>query len=243
MKNYKITIQYNGHNYCGWQKQPNSLGIQGNIENAIYEITKEKVKLIGSGRTDAGVHALGQVANFSLNSNISFDKIPNAINSKLPKDISVIDCVLVDENFHSRYSAKGKTYRYLIYNSTYRNPIYKDISYQVKYKLDLDKMKEEAKYLLGNHDFIGFMSSNSQVKDTTREIYDINFSYIDDIISIEITGNGFLYNMVRIIIGTLVDIGRGKITNSLKDIINSKNRNMAGHTAPAHGLFLKKVYY
>lgn len=243
MKNYKITIQYDGRNYCGWQKQPNSLGIQGNIENAIYEITKEKVKLIGSGRTDAGVHALGQVANFSLNSNISFDKIPNAINSKLPKDISVIDCVLVDENFHSRYSAKGKTYRYLIYNSAYRNPIYKDISYQVKYKLDLKKMKEEAKYLIGKHDFIGFMSSNSQVKDTTREIYDISFSDIDDIICIEITGNGFLYNMVRIIIGTLVDIGRGQITTSLKDIINSKNRNMAGHTAPAHGLFLKKVYY
>lgn len=243
MKNYKITIQYNGSNYCGWQKQPNSLGIQGNIENAIYEITKEKVKLIGSGRTDAGVHALGQVANFSLNSDISFDKIPNALNSKLPKDISIIDCVLVDENFHSRYSAKGKTYRYLIHNSSFRNPIYKDISYQVKYDINIEKMKEEAKYLLGKHDFIGFMSSNSQVKDTTREIYDISFLYIDDILCIEITGNGFLYNMVRIIIGTLVDIGRGKINISLKDIISSKDRNMAGHTAPAHGLFLKKVYY
>lgn len=243
MRNLKITIQYNGKNYCGWQRQTDSLGIQGNIENAIYEITKEKVKLIGSGRTDAGVHAFGQVANFLIKSNIPASKLPLAINSKLPKDISIIDCVEVDDDFHSRYSAKGKTYRYLIYNSQYRSPIYKDISYQVKYDLNIERMKKEAKFLLGEHDFCGFMSSGSSVLDTVRNISDINIKTEEDLIIIEITGNGFLYNMVRIIVGTLVDIGRGKIDESLEDIIDSKDRKRAGHTAPAHGLFLKKVYY
>ena len=227
MRNLKITIQYNGSNYCGWQKQPDSLGIQGTIEKAIHDITREEVKLTGSGRTDAGVHALGQVANFKLENAIPVDKIPNALNSKLPKDISIIDCTEVDDEFHSRYNAKGKTYRYLIHNSVYRSPIYKDISYHVKYDLDFDKMVKESKYLIGTHDFKGFMSSGSSVKDTV----------------LEVEGNGFLYNMVRIIVGTLVDIGRGRINKSLKEIVESKSRSECGHTAPAHGLFLKKVDY
>lgn len=244
MRNLKITIQYDGSRYCGWQKQPNSLGIQGNIENAIFEITKEKVNINGSGRTDAGVHALGQVASFKLNSNIPCDKICHALNSKLPKDISIIKCIEVDDSFHARFSANKKTYRYLINNSVYRNPIYKDISYQVKYELDLEKIKDEAKSLIGSHDFKGFMSSGSQVTDTVRIIDDINIYKNDDnLIVIEITGNGFLYNMVRIIVGTLIDIGRGKINMPLNEIISSKNRKLSGHTAPAHGLFLKKVYY
>lgn len=243
MRNLKVTIQYNGKNYCGWQKQPDSLGIQGTIENAIYEITKEKIKIIGSGRTDAGVHALGQVANFKLESNIPTKNLPNALNAKLPKDISIIDCIEVDEEFHSRYSAKRKRYRYLIYNSSYRNPIYKDMSYHVKYDLDLKKMCEEAKSLIGEHDFKGFMSSGSSVNDTIRTIYDITLQKQDNLIILEVEGNGFLYNMVRIIVGTLVDIGRGRIKESLKNIIDSKERGMCGHTAPAHGLFLKKVDY
>ena len=180
MRNLKITIQYNGSNYCGWQKQPDSLGIQGTIEKAIYDITKEEVKLTGSGRTDAGVHALGQVANFKLESTIPANKIPNALNSKLPKDISIIDCVEVNDEFHSRYNAKGKTYRYLIHNGMYRSPIYKDISYHVKYELDFDKMVKESKHLIGIHDFKGFMSSGSSVKDTVRDIYDIRLSKEED---------------------------------------------------------------
>jgi tRNA pseudouridine38-40 synthase len=243
MRNLKITIEYNGANYCGWQKQPDSLGIQGTIENAIYEITKERVKVIGSGRTDAGVHAFGQVANFNLESKILAQKLPNALNSKLPKDISIIKCEEVSKDFHSRYSAVGKKYRYLIYNSEYRSPIYKDISYQVKYDLDFEKMCKEAKSLIGTHDFVGFMSSGSSVSDTVRTIYDIELKKEENLITIEIEGNGFLYNMVRIIVGTLVDIGRNKINENLIDIINSKSRQKAGHTAPAHGLFLKKVYY
>lgn len=243
MRNIKITIQYNGKNYCGWQKQNNSPGIQGTIEKAIFDITREEVKITGSGRTDAGVHALGQVANFKTNSQIPVDRIPNALNAKLPKDISIVKAEEVDEDFHSRYSAKKKTYRYQIYNSLYRSPIYADISYPVKYDLDIDKMKKEAKSLIGTYDFKGFMSSGSSVIDTVRTIYNIEVSKSEDLIIIEIEGNGFLYNMVRIIAGTLVDIGRGRITEKMSTIIESKSRSMAGHTAPAHGLFLKKVDY
>ena len=243
MRNIKITIQYNGKNYCGWQKQNNSPGIQGTIEKAIFDITREEVKITGSGRTDAGVHALGQVANFKINSQIPVDRIPNALNAKLPKDISIVKAEEVDEDFHSRYSAKKKTYRYQIYNSLYRSPIYADISYPVKYDLDIDKMKKEAKSLIGTYDFKGFMSSGSSVIDTVRTIYNIEVSKSEDLIIIEIEGNGFLYNMVRIIAGTLVDIGRGRITEKMSTIIESKSRSMAGHTAPAHGLFLKKVDY
>ncbi|MGL4797186.1 MAG: tRNA pseudouridine(38-40) synthase TruA [Paraclostridium sp.] len=243
MRNIKITIQYNGKNYCGWQKQNDSPGIQGTIENAIFEITRECVKITGSGRTDAGVHALGQVANFKMNSKIPVEKLPSALNSKLPKDISIIKAEEVSEDFHSRYSAKKKRYRYQIYNSIYRSPIYADISYPVKYDLDIDKMKKEAKSLIGTHDFKGFMSSGSSVVDTIRTIYDINVLKSEDLIIIEIEGNGFLYNMVRIIAGTLVDIGRGRIDTSMTTIIESKSRSMGGHTAPAHGLFLKKVDY
>ena len=243
MRNIKITIQYNGKNYCGWQKQNNSPGIQGTIEKAIFDITREEVKITGSGRTDAGVHALGQVANFKINSQIPVDRIPNALNAKLPKDISIVKAEEVDEDFHSRYSAKKKTYRYQVYNSLYRSPIYADISYPVKYDLDIDKMKKEAKSLIGTYDFKGFMSSGSSVIDTVRTIYNIEVSKSEDLIIIEIEGNGFLYNMVRIIAGTLVDIGRGRITENMSTIIESKSRSMAGHTAPAHGLFLKKVDY
>ncbi|SCI48833.1 tRNA pseudouridine(38-40) synthase TruA [Romboutsia sp. 1001713B170207_170306_H8] len=243
MRNLMIKIQYNGANYCGWQKQPDSLGIQGTIEKAIFDITKEEVKITGSGRTDAGVHALGQVANFKLNSDIPYSKLPNALNSKLPKDISIIDCKEVDDQFHARYNAKGKRYRYLIYNSPYRNPIYKDTSYHVKYELDFNKMCKEAKSLIGTHDFKGFMSSGSSVIDTVRTIYDIEITKDEDMITIEVEGSGFLYNMVRIIVGTLVDIGRGRIKDNISEIIDSKSRSKTGHTAPAHGLFLKKVDY
>ena len=243
MRNLMIKIQYNGANYCGWQKQPDSLGIQGTIEKAIYEITQEEVKITGSGRTDAGVHALGQVANFKLNSGILADRLPNALNAKLPKDISIIECKEVDDEFHSRYSAKGKRYRYLIYNSPYRSPIYKDTSYHVRYDLDFDKMCKEAQSLIGTHDFKGFMSSGSSVVDTVRTIYSIDITKNEDLIVIEVEGNGFLYNMVRIIVGTLVDIGRGRIKNNMSEIINSMSRSKTGHTAPAHGLFLKKVDY
>lgn len=243
MRNIMLTIEYEGTNYGGWQKQKNNLSIQSVIENAILGITKEKVDLTASGRTDSGVHALGQVANFKTSCNIPIEKFAGAINSKLPKDISIVEAKEVPIDFHSRYSAKRKRYKYVILDSKYKRPIYRNFSYNINYNLDFAKMQKEAKHLIGEHDFICFMSSGSSVKSTIRTIYDVSIEKKEDLIILEIEGNGFLYNMVRIIIGTLIDISRGKINSSLEEIINSKDRNKAGHTAPSNGLFLKKVYY
>lgn len=243
-KNIKLTISYNGKNYCGWQKQPDSLGIQGELELACRKIFNVKdVDIIGSGRTDAGVHALGQVANFRVETTIPVEKIPEILNNNIPKDISILKAEEVDESFHSRFTAKRKRYRYQIYQSRIRSPFLKDISYQVKYELDLDKMKSEIKSLEGTHDFCGFMSSGSSVKSTVRTIYNAEIFQEGELIVIEVEGNGFLYNMVRIIAGTMVDIGRGRIKESLDEIISSKDRGRAGHTAPPQGLFLKRVFY
>lgn len=243
-KNIKIVVSYNGAGFCGWQKQKNGTSIQSELEYACKKAFRVKeIDVIGSGRTDAGVHALGQVANFKVDTTIPVDKFPEILNNHISKDIAVISAEEVSCDFHSRYSAHRKTYRYYIYPSKIRNPFYRDTSYQVKYTLDVEKMKREALSLVGEHDFVGFMSSGSSVKTTVREIYRAEVSMENDLIYIEVEGNGFLYNMVRIIAGTLVDIGRGKITESLSDIIESKDRNRAGHTAPPQGLFLKNVSY
>ncbi|OPJ54861.1 tRNA pseudouridine(38-40) synthase TruA [Alkalithermobacter paradoxus] len=243
MRNIKLTIEYEGTNYAGWQRQKNGISIQEVIENAILKVTGEIVNLTSSGRTDSGVHALGQVANFTTSSAIPAEKFAGAINSKLPEDICIISSQEVCMDFHSRYSAKKKVYRYVILNSRYKRPIYRNFSYNINYDLDMGKVKDQAKQLIGTHDFVGFMSSGSSVKTTVRTIYDISIKEEEDLIIIEVEGNGFLYNMVRIIAGTLIDIGRGRIKEDLKTIIESKDRNRAGHTAPAKGLFLKKVYY
>lgn len=241
--NIMIEISYDGTNYSGWQRQKNSLGIQGELELAIEKVTKKKVSVIGSGRTDAGVHALAQIANFDVDTTIPIEKMAEVISNALPKDISVNDARVVSDEFHSRYSAHRKTYRYQLYRSRIRNPFLMKYAYQLKYDVDVDKMRSEAKKFIGEHDFVGFMSKGSSVKTTVREIYDIDVFEEGELIVIEVCGNGFLYNMVRIIAGTLVDIGRGRIVDSVEKILESKNRDRAGHTAPAHGLFLKSVEY
>lgn len=245
MRNIKLTIEYDGKLFGGWQKQPNKLNIQGEIEKAIYNVTGEKVELIGSGRTDAGVHSLGQVANFKTdNQTISIDKMPMAINSQLKNSIIIKDAVEVDEKFHSRYNAKHKTYRYVINNSKYGSAINRNYEYHFPIKLDANKMQEAAKYLIGEHDFKAFKSSGTSSKSSIRIIYDAKVYKKDDDICIELTGNGFLYNMVRIIAGTLLDVGIGKILpEDIKEIIESKDRQKAGKTLPAQGLFLVKVEY
>lgn len=191
----------------GWQKQPNKLNIQGNIERAIFEITGEEVNLIASGRTDAGVHSLGQVANFKTNSNIPIDKFAVAINSKLKKSIVVKKAEEVDERFHSRYNCKQKTYRYIINNSKEGTAIYRYLEYHMPVKLDIEKMQKAIKYFEGEHDFKAFKSSGTSSKSSVRTIYKANIIQDKEKIYIELTGNGFLYNMVRIIAGTLVDVG------------------------------------
>ena len=244
MRNIKLTIEYDGKCYNGWQKQPDKLNIQGEIEKAIYNITKEKVELIGSCRTDAGVHALGQVANFKTNSNIPIEKIPLAINSQLKSSIIIKSAEEVDERFHSRYNAKHKTYRYIINNSKTGTALYRNLQYCFPIKLDVEKMKEASKFFEGEHDFKAFKSSGTSAKNSVRTIYKAVVKEEGENIIIELTGNGFLYNMVRIISGTLLDVGLGKINPSeIPDIINSKDRQRAGKTLPAHGLYLVEVLY
>lgn len=244
MRNIKLTIEYDGKCYNGWQKQPDKLNIQGEIEKAIYNITQEKVDLIGSGRTDAGVHALGQVANFKTNSALPIEKLALAINSQLKSSIIIKKAEEVDERFHSRYTAKQKTYRYIINNSKTGTAIYRNLEYCFPVKLNVEKMVEAAKYFEGEHDFKAFKSSGTSGKNSVRTIYKAEVRQDGERIIIELTGNGFLYNMVRIISGTLLDVGLGKIEpNEIPDIIEKKDRTKAGKTLPAHGLYLVKVQY
>ncbi len=246
MRNIKLIIEYDGTNYSGWQVQPNAPTIQGSIQNAIYKITGEELELNGSGRTDAGVHARGQVANFMTNSKIPSERFAFAINAMLQKDIVVKSSEEADMDFHARYSAKGKKYSYTIVNSRHPSAIMRDFAYNVCYceKLDIEKLKSASQYFIGTHDFAGFMSAGSNVKDTIRTIYNIETVAEGDIIKIFYTGNGFLYNMVRIITGTLLYAAIGRIAvQDIPDIIKSKNRTLAGITAPPHGLYLEKVYY
>lgn len=244
MRNIKLIIEYDGKSFNGWQKQPNKLNIQGEIEKAIGEITGEEIDLIASGRTDAGVHSLGQTANFKTNSNIPIEKFPIAINSKLKKSIVIKSAEEVDERFHSRYSVKSKKYRYTINISQYGSAIYRDMEYHFPFNLDVQKMQEGAKYFEGEHDFKAFKASGTSSKSSVRTIFKAEVIKNEDRIYIELTGNGFLYNMVRIISGTLVDVGTGKIQASeIKNIIESKERIRAGKTLPARGLCLVEVNY
>ena len=244
MRNIKLTIEYDGKDFNGWQKQPNKLNIQGEIERAIENVTGEKVELIASGRTDAGVHALGQVANFKTNSKMAIEKIPIAINSQVKKSIRIKNAEEVDENFHSRFNCKRKTYRYVIDNSKYGTAIYRNISYHMPIKLNKKKIKKAIKYFEGKHDFKAFKSSGTSSKSSVRTIYSAQILVEGDNIGIDLTGNGFLYNMVRIIAGTLVDVGLGKIkAEDIPKIIEGKDRTKAGKTLPPQGLMLIKVDY
>ena len=245
MRNIKLTIEYDGKEFNGWQKQPNKLNIQGTIEQAIKTITGEDVDLQASGRTDAGVHALGQVANFKTNSNIPIEKMSIAINCNLKKSIRIVKAEEVEERFHSRLSCKRKTYRYIINNSEIPSAIYRNLETHIPYKLDIEKMKQAVKYFEGEHDFKAFKASGTSSKSSIRRIYKAEVLKMpNNRIYIELTGNGFLYNMVRIIAGTLVDVGTGKIKpEDIEKIIESKDRTNAGKTLPPQGLYLVCVNY
>lgn len=228
----------------GWQKQPNKLNIQGEIERAIEIITGEKVDLTASGRTDAGVHAIAQVANFKTNNTLPIEKFAVAINSKLKKSIRIQKAEEVEERFHSRYNCKQKTYRYIINNGEQGSAIYRNLEYYVPIKLNVEEMKKAIKYFEGEHDFKGFKASGTSSKSSVRTIYKTNIIEDEKRIKIELTGNGFLYNMVRIISGTLVDVGLGKIKpEEITSIIESKDRTKAGKTLPPYALYLVKVEY
>jgi tRNA pseudouridine38-40 synthase len=246
MRNIKLVIEYEGTNYCGWQIQKNVNSIQETIQKAIERITGSMPNLNGSGRTDAGVHALGQVANFETESKIPAERFAFALNAVLPKDIVIKASSEAETDFHARYSAIGKQYSYLILNSKQPTALYRNLAYHVSYceKLDINELITASKGFLGTHDFYGFMSTGSSIKDTTRTIYDIDATQNGEFIKLTFKGNGFLYNMVRIMSGTLLYTGIGKIkANQISEIITAKDRTKAGITLPAHGLYLDKVLY
>ncbi|MBQ9314425.1 MAG: tRNA pseudouridine(38-40) synthase TruA [Clostridia bacterium] len=245
MRNIKLTIEYDGKNFAGWQVQPGKESIQSEIERAIAEITGEEVEIFGSGRTDAGVHALGQVANFHTNSLIEVAKFPYAINAKLKKSIVIKNAEEVPERFHARYNVKEKTYRYVINNDEFPSALDRYREFHIPYKLNIENMKKALTYFKGSHDFKSFMSSGGNKKKTTvRTLTKCELFQKDGKIIIELTGDGFLYNMVRIICGTIIDIGLGKINpEEIPMIIESRDRTKAGRTLPPHGLYLKEVRY
>ncbi len=244
MKNIKLVMEYEGSNYHGWQKQPDQISVQEVVESRISEVTQEDISLIGSGRTDSGVHALAQVANFHSKTKIPARNFKKILNSMLPEDIKILDSKEVSKDFHARFSAKMKKYKYLIYNNPQPRPLYRNHSYHVIEEIDRDKMIEASKLFIGRKDFESFMASDSLVDTTVRTISDINIELDGDFIEITFIGKSFLRHMIRIIVGTLVYVGIGKIElDEVEDIILARDRLLAGITAPAQGLYLKKVYY
>ena len=244
MHNYKIIIEYDGTNFVGWQQQENGQSIQSTLQEALVKLSNEKVSIFGAGRTDAGVHAYGQVASFTLSKKIETDVIRDGLNQHLrPYPISVQKAELVDDDFHARFSAKKRWYEYKIINR--RPPLTIDVNraWCVYKSLDIEKMKRESSLFLGKHDLNAFRSAHCQSKNSIKTIDSVSIKNKDEKIIFEVSAKSFLHSQVRIMIGTLVDIAKGNINKTVLDIINSKQRDFAGQTAPAHGLYLKKIEY
>ena len=278
MKRIKLTVAYDGTNYHGWQIQPNADTIEGELNKAISELTGEQIEVIGASRTDAGVHALGNVAVFDTESRIPGEKFSYALNQRLPEDIIIQKSEEVDRDFHPRYQECRKTYEYTILNRRFPLPEYRNTAHFDYGNLDIEAMKKACKAFIGEHDFAGFCSAGAQVKTTVRTIYslevecmelggvqrenhaekktecekisdDVNIKTDEEqennrLIKIRVNGNGFLYNMVRIIAGTLLEVGKGNVApEQMEDIIKSADRKEAGPTAPAKGLKLVEIRY
>lgn len=244
-RNIKIILEYDGTRYHGWQRQANGLTVQEVIEEGISKITEEDIRVVGSGRTDAGVHAMNQVANFRTNSNIKETGLFRGINSLLPWDIVVKELAEVDASFHARYDAKSKIYMYQIYRGAVRSALYRDYAWFIHDTLDTEKMKEAAKLLLGTFDFSSFCAANCGIKNHVRTVKSV-YLVLDrrGMVKFCIEADGFLKYMVRNIVGTLADVGRGKLSGAeFMRIVEAKDRKQAGQTAPAHGLFLQEVKY
>lgn len=244
MKRVKLTIAYDGTNYCGWQIQPNGITIEEVINKALQKLTGEPILVIGASRTDSGVHAMGNVAVFDTETTIPPERIAMALNQRLPEDIVIIKSEEVALDFHPRYCDCSKTYEYHIINTRIPIPTKRLTNYFVSYNLNLDHMREAASYLVGEHDFVSFCNVRTDVENTVRAITALDIIEDGNEITIRITGNGFLYNMVRIIVGTLIRVGRGFYTpEKVKEILEAKDRKAAGVTAPAHGLMLMEINY
>ena len=246
MKRYRLTVAYDGSNYHGWQEQSNGITIESVLNETLSRILKEEIHVIGASRTDAGVHAYGNIAVFDSETRIPADKICYAINPHLPADIRIMRSEEVDADFHPRYRDSRKTYEYHIYNSRIPFPTNRLYSHQVIMPLDVEAMQEAGKYIVGSHDFKAFCAAKAQVKTTVRTVNAVRVkkSPMSDEIIIEVQGEGFLYNMVRIIGGTLIKVGlHAYPAEHVKEIIESLDRSQAGETLPARGLFLQKIEY
>jgi tRNA pseudouridine38-40 synthase len=243
MNNYKLTIQYDGGRYKGWQRLGNGENtIQGKIETVLSELLGREIEIIGCSRTDAGVHAFAQIANFKISENLTESEIRSYLNKYLPQDISIMDVVLVPERFHARYNAKDKTYLYKIWNEEYTNPFMRKYSMHVEQKLNIERMKKACQYFIGEHDFTSYSNAKSKKKSMVREIYSLDLEENAGFIQVRIRGNGFLYNMVRKIVGTLIEVGLGEIdAEAIPRILNSKERVQTGGMADASGLHLEKI--
>ena len=244
MKRIKLTIAYDGTNYCGWQIQPNGITIEEILNKALSKMTGEEILVIGASRTDSGVHAMGNVAVFDTDTTIPAEKIAVALNQRLPDDIVITKSEEVALDFHPRYCDCSKTYEYHIINTRIPIPTKRLTNYFVSYVLDIDKMRKAASYLVGEHDFVSFCNVRTDVENTVRTITALDILTNGNEITIRITGNGFLYNMVRIIVGTLIRVGRGYYEpDRVKEILEAKERTEAGVTAPANGLVLVEIKY
>lgn len=240
----KLVIEYDGTAYSGWQRQDKDPSVQQAVEEALQGLTGEKIAIHAAGRTDAGVHAFGQVAHFDTQSRIPPDKFSFALNTMLPPDIRIRDSSEADADFHARFSAKRKHYRYVIQNGPHASAIHRDHSMHVPLSLDLEKMQRGAECLVGEHDFSAFTSAQLRVKSAVRTVYGIEVSRDGNFVRIDVTGSGFLYNMVRIIAGTLIYVGIGKLQpEEVFAILESRDRRKAGITAQPQGLFLMEVFY
>ncbi|MGH4052232.1 MAG: tRNA pseudouridine(38-40) synthase TruA [Clostridium sp.] len=244
MRNIKLIIEYDGTNYCGWQRQNNVMTIQEKVETAIERIIGERALITGSSRTDAGVHAKGYTGNFYTNSKIPVEKFAGAINSQLPKDIVIRNSFDMPMDFHARYNSTGKLYSYTIINRRVYAAVGRNYIYHHQRILDAEIMQLGAFYFIGTHDFSAFKNLGSSVKTSIRTISRLDVIRDKDMIKIYIAADGFLYNMVRIIVGSLIRVGEGKIKPSeIKDIIESKERSRAGKSVPPNGLCLEEVFY
>ncbi len=245
MNNYKLIIQYDGSRYKGWQRlSEEESTIQDKIEQVLSKMLEKKTEINGCSRTDAGVHALGQVANFTTNQLFESENIKAYLNHYLPEDIKITEVSQVSENFHARYHSKGKSYLYRIWNKEYPNPFYRKYSMHVEHPLDIESMKAASRHFVGVHDFSAFSNAKSKKKSTEREIFHIDIQAKDGFIDIHFQGDGFLYNMVRWMVGALVEVGKGNLDgNQLPRILEEKERGKAGDLAHACGLFLENVIY
>lgn len=245
MPRIKLVMEYVGTDFSGFQIQPQKRTVQGVVEENISIILGQKVKIYASGRTDAGVHSLGQVAHFDIEKDVDAKFLQHELNKILPNDITISEVKQVDDNFDSRFSVKKKTYVYKFYLSRFERAVYVNRALRVNDNVKIEPMKEALKYLLGTHDFSSFVARKSGKTDFVRTIYDAKITETENgLYEFEISGNGFLYNMVRIIMGTLIDIGSGrKIPQDMKSIIEGKSRSLAGKTVLPHGLYMKRVEY